>query len=324
MSVNPVAKSRRSDRDGWAGVDSQPGPPIDPLPTQSDPIMQRYVQIDLVTLPARLHRPGMDDASCGRFIRWLLQGAIHADPPPTDDPLAVEAYLLGQEMLAEAEAFHERKHLQARNGGLATQAKHRRASAQPGQGVGRASAQPEQGERPADAKPRQDKTRQDKLRQDPPAEASPPPAPQPPMPPIPQGGRIQNPHAPSVACPGSDDLFLDGPRMGGEGDPAQDRPGSRFLPGLPPPSLADLQVLFPALIILGDDRERAHAILRLYEFPRVQEALTALVPVAAARPAGKRRIFIAEVADWLAKHFQPDPDDYRRAGLPVPISEAKP
>jgi hypothetical protein len=56
----------------------------------------------------------------------------------------------------------------------------------------------------------------------------------------------------------------------------------------------------------------------------VGEAMIALVPVAAARPTGKRRIFIAEVADWLAKHFQPDPDDYRRAGLPVPISEAKP
>jgi len=278
--------------------------------------MQRYVQIDLVTLPARLHRPGMDDAACGRFIRWLLQGATQADPPATEDQLAVEAYLLGQEMMTQAIDFSERKRNAGRLGG---QASVRQRSSDAQASVKRCSSDAQ-----AMPKPRQDKTRQDKTRQDPPAEASPLPPPQQPKPPTTQGGRIQNPDAPSVACPGSEDLFPSGAGRGGEGDPAQDRPGSRPLPGLPPPSLADLQVLFPALIILGDDRERAQALLRLYEFPRVQEAMTALVPVAAARPTGKRRIFIAEVADWLAKHFQPDPDDYRRAGLPVPISEAKP
>lgn len=288
-----------------------------PFPIPSDPIMQRFVQIDLVTLPLRLHRPGMDDAARGRFISWMLQGAARAEPPPTDDPLAVEAYLLGQEMLQRLDAFIESKRVAGRLGAQVTNGRRQT----PRQPPGRAEAEPQQIPGRAAADPRLIKDNQIK---DPPAEASPLPPPQQPMPPIPQGWRVQNPQAPSVACPGSEDLFPSGPRMGGEGDPAQDRSGTRSLPGLPPPSLADLQVLFPALIILGDDRERAQALLRLYQFPALQEALTALVPVAAARPSGKRRIFIAEVADWLARHFIPDPDDYRRAGLPVPITEAKP
>lgn len=85
-----------------------------------------------------------------------------------------------------------------------------------------------------------------------------------------------------------------------------------------PPTIADIQVLFPALLVTRDDRERMATLLRLYEYAPLAEGLTDLSRAASKREASRRRVFVGELSDWLKANFTPDADDYRRAGLPVP------
>ena len=83
-------------------------------------------------------------------------------------------------------------------------------------------------------------------------------------------------------------------------------------------SPGDLQAVHPILIVFRGDVDRLGTLFRLYGFPACDEAARALTPIARARPDGKRRVLVDELGLYLSEHFEPEPDDYRRAGLPVP------
>lgn len=59
-------------------------------------------------------------------------------------------------------------------------------------------------------------------------------------------------------------------------------------------------------------------MLALYGWVPMTGAIRELEPIAKARPEGKRRVLLSELGDHLAKVYELEPEDYRRAGLPVP------
>lgn len=84
-------------------------------------------------------------------------------------------------------------------------------------------------------------------------------------------------------------------------------------------TVGDLQAAFPVLLChRAEDRDRAHTMMALYGWEAMSGALRALEPVAKARAEGKRRVLLSELAELLDQKYVLDPEDYRRAGLPVP------
>ncbi|MCK6488826.1 MAG: YdaU family protein [Planctomycetes bacterium] len=106
-------------------------------------------------------------------------------------------------------------------------------------------------------------------------------------------------------------------------DPLDHEPGPKAIVCHPKRTLADLQAIHPVLVLFRDDRELMTRLLALYEFDRVSAVLAELTPGARARAQGKQRVTVSELQATLQAKFIPDPEDYQRAGLPVP-PEAKP
>ena len=91
---------------------------------------------------------------------------------------------------------------------------------------------------------------------------------------------------------------------------------------IPGRTLADFQAVTPALLVTRDDRERAGTMLRLYGWDILAQAVATLAQARDKNPPNKRRVFVGEVADWLAAHAVLDPEDYDRAGIPRPQARA--
>lgn len=72
-----------------------------------------------------------------------------------------------------------------------------------------------------------------------------------------------------------------------------------------------------------EDRDQAATLLALYGWDAVSAQIHALEPVAKARPPGRQRILLSELTAALERAYQLDPEDYQRAGLPVPAHLAK-
>ncbi len=83
-------------------------------------------------------------------------------------------------------------------------------------------------------------------------------------------------------------------------------------------TLGDLEACFPRLIVLREDRGKAEATLALFGWDACAEGLRELGPIADKRPSNRRRIFVSELSAWLNNNFTPEPEDYQRAGLPIP------
>ena len=83
-------------------------------------------------------------------------------------------------------------------------------------------------------------------------------------------------------------------------------------------SLGDLEGMYPALLVMRDDRGRMETIFRLYGFDVLSKSLAKMLPIAKGKEPGKRRIFVSELAEWLDKHYDLEAEDYHKAGLPAP------
>jgi hypothetical protein len=84
-------------------------------------------------------------------------------------------------------------------------------------------------------------------------------------------------------------------------------------------SIADLQVLVPALLIRGEDRPVLNGLIDLWSWPAVLESCQSLSTKAASQPHGKRRVFADQIApEMTALGYLLERHDYDRCGLPVP------
>lgn len=100
-------------------------------------------------------------------------------------------------------------------------------------------------------------------------------------------------------------------------------------PAIPPAAnmlraktVGDLQAVHPVLVVFRTDQERLQTILALYGWDGCSQGLSSLEPSAKRRETGKQRVTVNELAMWLAKTYELDPEDYRRAGLPMPAKGA--
>lgn len=84
------------------------------------------------------------------------------------------------------------------------------------------------------------------------------------------------------------------------------------------PSLADMRVMHPALLIYDADREAAATCLRLYGYAAWSRELQRLTAIATNRPVGKQRVMLGELQRALAKTTKLAVEDFQRAGLPPP------
>lgn len=94
---------------------------------------------------------------------------------------------------------------------------------------------------------------------------------------------------------------------------------STHMPPIPAePSILDITLMHPGFVAMPSDYAEGAALLRLYGYARWTEVLPGLFTEAAKRPPDRRGVFVSHVRKALAANFTPEPDDYRRAGLPVP------
>lgn len=83
-------------------------------------------------------------------------------------------------------------------------------------------------------------------------------------------------------------------------------------------TLGDLKQAFPVLITFRNDEDEARTMFDLWGWETLAQAIGILTPIARGRPAGKQRITVSELTQWLAAHGSLEAEDYKRAGLPVP------
>ena len=122
----------------------------------------------------------------------------------------------------------------------------------------------------------------------------------------------------AVAPAADEDLFSTDKGVAGAATP-----GSQHGPALPPlpmraATLADWRFTLPALLATEhEDVELARRLVLLYGHHATKHLRT-LQATAAARPKGKRRVFVTELQEWLADRLEPDAEDYERAGIQPP------
>lgn len=83
-------------------------------------------------------------------------------------------------------------------------------------------------------------------------------------------------------------------------------------------SLADMRVLYPALLIMAEDRQAAEVSLRLYGSDAWRSVLGRLCAEAKGRPKGKHRVMFNDLQDALARATKLSVEDYQRAGIAPP------
>ena len=83
-------------------------------------------------------------------------------------------------------------------------------------------------------------------------------------------------------------------------------------------TLGDLKQAFPVFITFRNDEDEARTMFDLWGWETLAQAIGILTPIARGRPAGKQRITVSELTQWLAAHGSLEAEDYKRAGLPVP------
>lgn len=74
----------------------------------------------------------------------------------------------------------------------------------------------------------------------------------------------------------------------------------------------------PRLVIFHDQRDRFASLFALYGWDACAEGVAALTPEAMARGPKRTGVTVKELGQWLEKSYDLKPDDYQRAGLPVP------
>jgi hypothetical protein len=102
-------------------------------------------------------------------------------------------------------------------------------------------------------------------------------------------------------------------------DPVASKPAPTVMPPL---NVADLQNSHPALLVTRDDRERMSGVLRLYGWDACSAGIAAVAKANAKNEPNRRRVLVGMLSDWLHQNYVLDPDDYIRAGLPVPKETA--
>ena len=252
-----------------------------------------WVRFSSAAMEAALFRCGArTDGEIASFTVGMLAG-IGGRPQP-EQPAAVAGWEFGCELAREAVAYRERLSESGKRGNAKRWGCDQPASPPDRQGI---------------ATTRQDHTRPN------------------------SGGCISRstvaPEAAAAAAEGSEDLFASNGRNPArsapthgkphpEGDPAESGMMLASNAPLREPSLADMRVMHPDLLIYDADREAAATCLRLYGSAAWSRELPRLTAIAAKRPVGKQRVMLGELQQALAKTTKLAVEDFQRAGLPPP------